>query len=174
MIGVLTDLTFSRDGKQNITVTVSEDFREEYDSLKDGMVKIEISKARKRRSLDANAYCWVLVGEIAKKTNLTKNEVYRKAIIDSGVYTVHCVPDKMLEQAIEDWNSFGLGFQVETFPSKTKDCTNAIFYKGSHYYDSKQMARLIDGLIHEAEQLGIPTITPKEAEELAAKWGFKK
>ena len=171
MIGVLSDLTFSRDGKQRITITVSEDFREEYDSLKDGMVKVEITKATKRRSLDANAYCWVLVGEIAKKLNLTKNEVYRKAILDSGVYTVHCIPDKMLDQAVADWESFGLGFQVETFPSKTKDCTNAIFYKGSHYYDSKQMAKLIDGLIHEAEQLGIPTITQKEAEKLSARWG---
>lgn len=171
MIGVLSNLTFTRDGKQNITVTVSEDFREEYDALKDGTVSVEIKKASKRRSLDANAYCWVLVGEIAKKVGLSKNEVYRKAILDSGVYTVHCVPDKMLEQSIQDWESFGLGFQVETFPSKTKDCTNAIFYKGSHYYDSKQMAKLIDGLIHEAEQLGIPTITPKEAAELTAKWG---
>lgn len=174
MLGVLTSLTFNGDNSQNITVTVTEDFREEYEALKDGSVKVEITKAHSRRSLNANAYCWVLVGEIAKKLNLTKNEVYRKAILDSGVYTVHCIPDKMLEQAVDDWNSFGLGFQVETFPSKTKDCTNAIFYKGSHYYDSKQMARLIDGLIHEAEQLGIPTITPKEAEELAARWGFKK
>lgn len=174
MLGVLTSLTFNGDNSQNITVTVTEDFREEYEALKDGNVKVEITKAHSRRSLNANAYCWVLVGEIAKKLNLTKNEVYRKAILDSGVYTVHCIPDKMLEQAVDDWNSFGLGFQVETFPSKTKDCTNAIFYKGSHYYDSKQMARLIDGLIHEAEQLGIPTITPKEAEELAARWGFKK
>ena len=67
MLGVLTSLTFNGDNSQNITVTVTEDFREEYEALKDGNVKVEITKAHSRRSLNANAYCWVLVGEIAKK-----------------------------------------------------------------------------------------------------------
>ena len=170
MIGVLKDLTINRDGTQNVTVTVSSDLRQGFDELVGKEVSVEIRKASKKRSLDANAYCWVLVGEIAKKMGLPKNEIYRKAIIDSGVYTIHCIPDSMIEQACEDWRSFGLGFQVETFPSKTPGCTNAIFYKGSHFYDSKQMARLIDGLIHEAEGLGIPTVSDQEAERMLGKW----
>lgn len=171
MKGKLRDLTVNRDGTQNITVTVSADFTAAFDELQGAVVDIEITKAGKRRSLDANAYCWVLVGEIAKKLSLPKNEVYRKAIIDSGVYTVHCIPDSMIDQVCSDWESFGLGFQTERFDSKVKECTNVICYKGSHFYDSTQMSRLINGIIQEAEQLGIPTITPKEAERLIEKWG---
>lgn len=170
MKGRLKDLTVNRDGTQNITITVAADFTEEFDELQGKDVTVEIKKASKRRSLDANAYCWVLVGEIAKKMKLSKNEVYRKAIMDSGVYTIHCLPDSMLETACNDWCSFGIGFQVETFPSRVDGCTNVIFYKGSHFYDTVQMARLIDGLIQEAESLGIPTITPKEAAKLIGKW----
>lgn len=170
MKGKLKDLTVNRDGTQNITITVTADFSEEFDALSGKEINVEITKVNRRRSLDANAYCWVLVGEIAKKMHLPKNEVYRKAITESGVYTVHCIPDSMLKQVCEDWESFGLGFQTEQFPSKVKGCTNVICYKGSHFYDTAQMARLIDGLIHDAEALGIPTITPKEAERLVGMW----
>lgn len=56
MRGRLRDLTFGMDGSQNITVTVIEDFRAQFDQLKGGEISVEIKKYRKRRSLDANAY----------------------------------------------------------------------------------------------------------------------
>ena len=62
MKGKLRDLTVNRDGTQNITVTVAADFTAAFDELQGAVVDIEITKAGKRRSLDANAYCWVLVG----------------------------------------------------------------------------------------------------------------
>lgn len=173
MIGKLKDLTVNRDGTQNITITVTADFTEEFDSLQGQDVQVEIKKHSRRRSLDANAFCWVLVGEIAKKLGTSKTDVYRKCIRESGVYTVHCIPDSMLKRACDDWESFGLGFQTETFDSRINGCTNVIFYKGSHYYDSQQMSRLIDGLIQEAESLGIPTITQEEAERLVGNWKEK-
>ena len=57
---------------------------------------------------------------------------------------------------------------------KTPNCTGVTFYKGSHFYDSKQMARLIDGLIHEAEGLGIATISPEEEKRMLGDWGKKR
>ena len=48
--------------------------------------------------------------------------------------------------------------------------TDYIVYKGSSEYDTYEMSVLIDGVIHEAEQLGIPTITPREAERLLERW----
>ena len=55
MKGRLKDLTVNRDGTQNITITVTADFTEEFDELQGKDVTVEIRKASKRRSLDANA-----------------------------------------------------------------------------------------------------------------------
>ena len=40
----------------------------------------ELKEYRKKRSLDANAYCWVLIGQLAAKLRITPLEVYREAI----------------------------------------------------------------------------------------------
>lgn len=173
MVGRLSGLTLNRDGTQNITVTVNADFTEEYDELRNCDIIVEIKKFFKKRSLDANAYAWTLIGKIAEKQNISKNEVYRKEVVEHGTYVVHCLEDKDVEQSCEDWCSFGLGFQVDIFPSKLPGCTNVMFYKGSSYYNSKEMAKLIDGIIHEAEGLGIPTITEKEKEKMLGKWEKK-
>ena len=46
-----------------------------------------------------------------------------------------------------------------------------LIYKETHTVDSAEMARLIDGTIEEAKQLGIETLTPIEIENLK---GYKK
>ena len=40
----------------------------------------EFRERRKKRSLDANAYCWVLIGQLAARLRITPLEVYREAI----------------------------------------------------------------------------------------------
>ena len=171
MIGTLKDLTFNSDSTQNITVTVSENFREQYEELKNGKVNIEIKKARQHRSLDANAYCWKLIDLIAAKTGISKTEIYRAAIKEiGGVSTIVCVQDKAVDRLREGWQKNGLGWQSDTFKSQIEGCTNVILYYGSSTYDTAQMSRLIDELIQEAEQQGIPTITEKEEAELLTRW----
>ncbi len=70
MKGRLLDLAFGRDGKQRVTVELDEDFREGWDALHDGEVAVEIKKYRKRRSLDANAYAWVLIDRLAENADV--------------------------------------------------------------------------------------------------------
>lgn len=170
MIARLKDLMRGRNGEWIGSFATSTDISGLFDELAGKPVEIEIKKARKKRSLDANAYCWALIGKIAENQNISKDEVYRKEVLEHGAYRVHCLEDKEVEGACVDWCSFGLGFQVETFPSKIPGCTNVIFYKGSSYYDSAQMAKLIDGIIQEAESLGIPTITEEQAKKLVGQW----
>ena len=43
-------------------------------------------------------------------------------------------------------------------------------YKDTHMMDTKEMSHLIEGAIAEAKELGIETATPKELEELQARW----
>ena len=175
MIGKLRDLTMNRDGTQNVTVTVSSDFRETFDELKDAQVSVEIKKFNKQRSLDANAYAWVLIDKIATKMNVSKTFVYRAFIRDlGGVSETVCVQTENAERMARWWEAHGLGWQAEPFPSKIEGCTNMTLYCGSSEYDTEQMHRFISLLIQEAEGLGIPTITPREEAELMERWGRKR
>lgn len=175
MIGKLVDLHSSRDGKLSIvTFSTEEKVDELFDSLCEKEVSIEIKQARKHRSLDANGYCWVLIDKIAERTGLKKTEVYRNAIRDiGGVSDTICVMNKAVDRLREGWEKNGIGWQTETMPSKMTGCTNVILYYGSSVYDSKQMASLIDSLVQDAEALGIPTISDKEAEKMLGKWAVK-
>lgn len=47
---------------------------------KDRRYEVEIKESRKKRSLDANAYFWVLCDKLAEETRIPKEEIYRQAI----------------------------------------------------------------------------------------------
>lgn len=175
MVGRLSGFTLNRDGTQNITVTVNADFAQEYDELKDKDINIEIKKYSKRRSLDANAYAWVLIDKIAEKTKIKKTEVYKNAIKEiGGVSTVICVKDVAADALCRGWSDHGTGWMSEKTKSKIPGCTNVTLWYGSSVYDSKQMSDLIDSLIQDAEEQGISTITEKEKEQLLGKWTVKQ
>ena len=54
--------------------------------------------------------------------------------------------------------------------SKIEGYTNVCAYYGSSTYDSKQMSDLIDNIIFECEEQGIPTKTPEEIEKMKSLW----
>ena len=175
MTGRLRDLFRGRDGEWVVSFSTPVDPRELFDSLKDKIINIEIKQFRNKRSLDANAFAWVLIDKIAARMGLSKIEVYREQIRDiGGVSDVICVQDKAVERLVSGWEKNGIGWQDDTMPSRLEGCTNVVLYYGSSTYDSKQMHDLIENLIRLAESLGIPTISDKEAEELIGKWGNKK
>ena len=167
----LADMAIGMDGQQRITLAVCGDFREQYDALKDCDVNVEIRKYRRARSLDANAYAWVLIDKIANATGTRKEEVYREAIRSiGGVSITVCVPSKAIDQLRKSWRHNGLGWQVEIMPSKIDGCTNAILYYGSSTYDTKQMSALIDALVQDCRQLGIETLPTAELMSLETQW----
>ena len=163
----LVDLTMSFSGKQRLTLELDADFREDFDALHDSTVEVTVKKYRKGRSLDANAYAWVLIDKIARRLRLSKTEVYRNTIRTiGGVSETVCVVDKAVDRLCQVWSRNGLGWQTETFPSKIEGCTNVILYYGSSSYDTEQMSALIDYLVQECKALGIETMPPEELESL--------
>lgn len=171
MKGRLLDLAFGRDGKQRVTVELDEDFRESWDALHDGEVAVEIKKYRKRRSLDANAYAWVLIDRLAEKLRMPKLDVYRELIRNiGGVSQTVCVQDKAVQDLISGWSHNGLGWFAETMPSKLAGCTNVVLYYGSSSYDSAQMSALLDLLIDDCKAQGIETTTPEELAKYKEEW----
>ena len=175
MEGRLTGFSLNRDGSQNVTVTVTADFGPTYDELKDVPVCVEIKKAQKHRSLEANRYAWVLIDQIAAKLHKKKSEVYRNAIRDiggvssSGYMKVEAVPVFR-----EIWEKGHLGNQVEIEEVDDNGWAFIRVYHGSSSYDTSQMHSFLTNLIQDAEEQGIPTITPKEEARMLDKWAKKK
>lgn len=171
MIGKLTDLRRLFGGDWEVTFSTKEDFSEQYELLKENPISVEIKKASAKRSRDANALAWVLIDKLAEKMHLSKTEVYRNAIREiGGVSTMVCIQDKAVDRLRSGWSKNGIGWQTETMPSKLPGCTNVILYYGSSTYDTAQMSRLLDLIIQECEQQGIPTLRD-EADALLGKWG---
>lgn len=131
----------------------------------------EIVKAKKRRSLDANAYAWTLIDKVAAVVRLPKEEVYRNAIKSiGGVSDTVCVKDEAVEKLRQGWAKNGIGWQSETMPSKLPGCTNVILYYGSSVYTAQQMSVFIDNLIVDAKALDIETLPPDRLEGLLNAW----
>lgn len=166
MKATIVDFSRSFAGKQRVTFETDEDAKAQLGDLFSLPCEVSVKKYREKRTLDANAYAWVLIDKISAKMNLTKAEVYRDHIRGiGGVSETVCVQDKAVEKLTEAWKKNGLGWQAETFPSKIKGCTNVTLYYGSSVYDSEQMSRLIDSLVETCKSLGIETMPP---EKLAA------
>ena len=162
-----------RTNKPQLTIEVNEmnDFKQLVDELKDKpKLSIEVKPYRARRSLDANAYFFVLADKVAEKLNTTKVDVYRNCIKEiGGVSETVCVKDEAVKKLCEAWEEKGIGWQTDTFPSKLQGCTNVIMYYGSSTYDTAQMSRLIENIIQDCKDL--ETATPEEIANMLSLWG---
>ena len=135
-------------------------------------LSIKIAKYRERRSNDANAYCWVLIGKLAEKLNIPRDEIYRDAIKQiGGNYEVVCTMDAAVDKLRRGWSKNGIGWVTDTAKSKIAGCTNVFLYYGSSTYDTAQMSRLINIVVDECQQQGIETRTPDEIANLLSLWG---
>lgn len=143
-----------------------------YESLnQEEKLSIDIKKYRNKRSLDANAYFWVLVDRLAEHHNIPKEEIYRTSIRDIGGNTeTVCVKNNTVDKLCKTWEENGLGWITETFPSKIEGCTNVILYFGSSTFDSFQMNRLISNISQDCQAVGIETKSPEEIASLLSLW----
>ena len=131
----------------------------------------DLIKAKQRRSLDSNAYCWVLIDKIASSVGSDKITVYREAVRNiAGNTEIVCVKDEAVDKLRQGWEHNGMGWLTETMPSKITGCTNVILTYGSSTYDQRQMGALIDHIVDEAKGLDIEVMTPAEIERMKESW----
>lgn len=168
-VGVVKD--YGDSGKFKITFEVNEDaaIKEHYDSIKDlDKLLIKAVKYRQKRSLDANAYAWVLMSKIAAVLNTSKEEVYEEMLRRYGVlYEDEAGYITITVKSTVDMS------RIEGHWEKIRDNGTFAAYamiKGSSEYDTKEMSVFIDGVVSEAKELGIQTETPEEIERLKALW----
>lgn len=126
----------------------------------------EIKEYHKKRSLNSNSYCWALVGKIADVLRTSKEEIYIQMLEDYGQSLLIPVEEGKKPDGYFKYFKFVTKSELN---GKTADWYKV--FKGSSNYDAREMSILIDGIIYEAQELGIETITPNEVEQLKKMWG---
>ena len=139
---------------------------------KDKLYDLEIKEHRKKRSLDANAYCWVLINKIADALRITPVEIYRQAIQNvGGNYEILPVKEEAAEHFKQVWQAQGLGWPcVDMGKSKIAGYRNLRAYYGSSTYSTTQMAQLIDILLQDCRALDIEVKSDEEIASIMGAW----
>jgi len=133
-------------------------------------IAAELSRWTKKRSLDANAYAWVLMTKIADTltasgATVTKDEVYIDMLKKYGQGGVVKIKDADAEKWKRAWK------YTEPHEKLTQESAQYWrFYVGSSEYDSAEMSVFINGIITEADDMGIETLPPRELERMMNQW----
>lgn len=133
----------------------------------------EVKEVKRRRSLDSNAYAWVLIGKLQDKLHIPKEDIYKSLIKEIGSYEVIPVKNEAVERFRQAWSKNGLGWITETTKSKLEGFTNVIAYYGSSSYNTSEMSRLIELIVQECKQQDIETMTQNDLKSLLESWNKK-
>lgn len=156
-------------GKPLLTLLINEkkDAGDCFDNLHGAeKIAVKIDKYRVKRSLNANSYAWLLIGKIADDRRLSKEKVYLQMLKEYGQSEIISVLSHI---QIADY----VKYFEEVGESKLngKLFKHYKVFKGSSEFDTREMSIFIDGVVSEAEYLGIQTKTPTQIAELKSLWG---
>ena len=116
--------------------------------------QFELKEYKQKRSLDSNAYAWVLLGKLQDKLHIPKEDIYRDLIKNIGSFEIIPVKNEAVERFRQAWNGF----------------TNVITYYGSSVYNTAEMTKLIELIVQECKQLDIETKSDAEINSLLKEW----
>ncbi len=128
---------------------------------------------KESRSLNANAYFHVLVDKIAEKMQLGADEIKVKMVLEYGTMATECGEPVIvaLPKSANISEYWTYAKWIADFIAKNgKPYSQYVFYKHTHTLDKSEMARLINGVVYEAQELGIETRTPDELASLIENW----
>ena len=173
-------------GKISAVIEINENFRQAYEDLKDcEKISVEIKRYRRKRSLDANAYHWVLVGKLANVLGMSNAEVHNMALRGYGQPEIY--EGKGVYMTIPDTDEArhkvdnAIDYHLSP-TSQVREGNDGVMYRtykllrGSHTYNTEEMSRLIDGMITMCKEAGIPDAeiaTPAEKRILKEKYGVE-
>lgn len=176
--GIITDLNIDFDTlRPKITVLLDTKNKELIEELKnDGKLNIELKKYRKHRSLDANAYFWKLLTELCELVEIDTIEEYKRRVKELGIFRQFKIEKDNIKTFEKIWTAQGIAWFCEV--ADTIYIGNTEFkiinaYYGSSSYNSKQMARLIDGVVQDCKEYGIETKPQAEIDSLLKEWDKK-
>lgn len=173
-------------GRLTILFEPCEDFRQTYEELKScEKLSIEIKRYRRKRSLDANAYYWLLVTKLSGVVGMSNLEVHNMMLRGYGQPEIYegkgvylTIPDT--DEARTKADNATDYHVLPTSQVRTGD--DGVVYRtykllrGSRTYNTAEMSRLIEGIISECKHAGIPDAeiaTPDEKRLLKERYGVE-
>ena len=125
----------------------------------------DIVPHREKRSLNANSYAWALIGRIADALRASKDEIYLQMLKRYGQSEmVSVVSEISVDGYFKYYEPIGHTLL------QGKEFTHYRLYKGSSEFDTREMSVFIDGIVSEAKELGIETLTPDGIAKMKAVW----
>ena len=125
----------------------------------------KIEEHKEKRSLNANAYAWVLITKISNVLRTSKEEIYFLMLKRYGVSEVVSIISNIdVTGYFKYYEEFGRSVL------NNKEFTHYKIFKGSSEYNTKEMSVLIDGIVSEAKLLNIETMTPEQLALLKQEW----
>lgn len=177
-IGTIEDI--SKDYKSNkakISVLLETKQLDILEQMKnDGKLNIRLKKYRKKRSLNANSYFWQLLQDLCELVELDTVEEYKRRVKELGIFRQFKIETENIKTFEKMWTSQGIAWFCEiadtTYIGDTEfKIINA--YYGSSSFNSKQMARLIDGVVQDCKVYNIETKPQEEINSLLKEWDRK-
>lgn len=146
-------------------------------------LSVTMKEWTKKRSLTANAYYWTLVNALASALKVTSAAMHNMLLRRYGSPEV--IGGKLCYVTMPDTiEAEKRALEAETYHVKpTSDVRlgndgmlwrSYVMLKGSHEYDAKEMARLIDGVVSECKELGIETLPAEQLERMIRDYGGSK
>lgn len=131
----------------------------------------ELKEYREKRSLDANAYFWRLLEELAESLGNTKEALYLRYVKDFGPFRDFSLSPDEAGTFRTAWSMLGTGWPTEQV-DYSEDGERLIIraYYGSSTYNTKQMARLIDSVVEDCKAVGIETLPPDKLSAMKEEW----
>ena len=129
----------------------------------------EVKEYKEKRSLNANAYAWLLIGKIADAQRLKKEDVYLQMLKDYGQSEIVSVLS-----SIDVSGYFKYYEPIAEVELQGKLFTHYRIIKGSSHYNTHEMSILIDGIVSECQQCGIDVMPDEEIRRLVDKWKSKE
>jgi len=152
------------------SMLVTLEINDKQDLKIDGKLQdITIKPHKNKRSKNANAYAWELLGKLQQELAIPKEDIYREYIKKVGAYDVIQLLDKAVDRFRREWKDKGLGWITEII-SEIDGYTNVIAYYGTSSYNQKEMATFINQIVFDCEELGIETKPQEEIQSLLESW----
>lgn len=167
--GVTTDWAT---GQHNITFSINEKSAlSEIEHIKDcEKLSISAEPYRKKRSLDANALLWKILGEMAAVLRTDKWDLYLLMLKRYGKYTHICVKPNAVEAMKAQWRECEVVGDIDI---NGKQAVQLLCYFGSSTYDSKEFSVLLDGVVSEMVEMGLQPPPSKDMQRAIEQWEKK-
>ena len=124
----------------------------------DKPLEITFEEYREKRSLQANKFLWACIGDICNAVHEDKDRVYLDLLRHYGQYTLIRIPAEALDILKRQWRETEVVGEID-------GKIDVLCYFGSHTYNSKEFARLLDGV---KEMMRSAGLEPPPDEEMKA------